>query len=148
MDFKKKIFINKDLSDIEIKFIKSMLEDINIEEYLEKCFVYIDLSEDGAIEVISIADEHVLSASEELNINYKMAMQYIRNKTIIEQNLNMLLYWAGINDIKKYIPVKEHGVNNKKYGAINVYANSIPQAIKMLSDMFYDDYSYLEDVDA
>jgi hypothetical protein len=148
MDFKKKIFINKDLTDTEVKFIKSMLQDINIEEYLEKCFVYIDLAEEGSLEIISIADEHVIATSEELNINYKMAMQYIRNRTTIEQTLNMLLYWNEINDIKKYVPVKEDELHQKEYAPLNVYANSVPQAIKALSDMYYDDYTYLEDVDA
>ena len=148
MDYKKKIFINKDLTDVEIKFVKSMLEDINVEEYLEKSFIYIDLAEEGSLEIISIANEHVFQTAEDLHVTHKMAMQYIRNRTTIEQTLNRLLYWSEINDIKKYVPVQDDGMDHKRYAPLNVYAKNVPQAIKALSDMFYDDYSYLEDVDA
>jgi hypothetical protein len=147
MDYKKKVFVNKDLSDIELIFIKSMLEDINIEEYLVECFVYIDLSEDGAVEIISIADQHVFAAAKELNVSHKMAIQYIRHKTQINQGVKKLLYWAGINDIKKYVPVKSNEVNQKKYMPLNVYAKDTIEAIQVLAEMHYDDYTYLEDVD-
>lgn len=147
MDYKKKVFVNKDLSDIELMFIKSMLEEINLEEYLVECFVYIDLSEDGAVEIISIADKHVLQVAKELGVSHKMAMQYIRHKEKINQALNKLLYWSDINDIKKYVPVKSDEFNKKKYMPINVYAKSMPEAIRTLTDMLYDDYTYLEDVD-
>ena len=147
MDYKKKVFVNKDLSDVELMFVKSMLQEINIEEYLIECFVYIDLSEDGAVEIISIADQHVFQASKELNISHKMAMQYIRHKGKINQALNKLLYWSDINDIKKYVPVKSDESNKKKYMPVNVYATNVPEAIIALADMLYDDYTYLEDVD-
>lgn len=147
MDYKKKVFVNKDLSDIELMFIKSMLEEINLEEYLVECFVYIDLSEDGAVEIISIADKHVLQVAKELGVSHKMAMQYIRHKEKINQALNKLLYWSDINDIKKYVPVKSDEFNKKKYMPVSVYAKSMPEAIRALTDMLYDDYTYLEDVD-
>jgi len=147
MDYKKKVFVNKELTDIELMFVKSMLEDINLEKYLDECFVYIDLSEDGAVEIISIADQHVYRVSKKYNVTNKMAIQYIRHKTQINQEINKLLYWIGINDIKKYIPVKHDESNKKEYMPINVYAESMPEAIKTLTDMLYDDYTYLEDVD-
>ena len=147
MDYKKKVFVNKELTDIELMFVKSMLQDINLEEYLAECFVYIDLSEDGAVEIISIADQHVYKTAKKYNITNKMAIQYIRHKTQINQEINELLYWTGINDIKKYVPVKSDESNKKEYMPINVYAQSMPEAIKTLTDMLYDDYTYLEDVD-
>ena len=147
MDYKKKVFVNKDLTNIELMFVKSMLEGINLEEYLSECFVYIDLSEDGAVEIISIADKHVYRTAKKYNVTNKMAVQYIRHKTQINQEINELLYWTGINDIKKYVPVKSDESNKKEYMPINVYAQSMPEAIRTLTDMFYDDYTYLEDVD-
>lgn len=147
MDYKKKVFVNKDLNPIELMFIKSMLQDINLKEYLSECFVYIDMTEDGSVEIISIADEQVFNTSKEYGITHKMSMQYIRNKPQINQQLNQLLYWAGINDIKKYVAVKSEDFKDKTYLPMNVYAESIPEAIQALSDMHYDDYTYLEDVD-
>ena len=147
MDYKKKVFVNKDLNDIELMFIKSMLEDINLEEYLAECFVYIDLSEDGAVEIISISDQRVFAASKNLNVSHKMAIQYIRHQTQINQSIKKLLYWSNINDIKKYVPVKSDEVNQKKYMPFNVYAKDTAEAIQVLSEMHYDDYTYLEDVD-
>lgn len=147
MDYKKKVFVNKDLNDIELMFIKSMLQEINLEEYLIECFVYIDLSEDGSVEIVSIADQHVFQTSKELHVSHKMAMQYLRDKGQINQALNKLLYWSDINDIKKYVPVKSDESSKKQYMPINVYATSIPEAIMALEDLLYDDYTYLEDVD-
>jgi hypothetical protein len=76
-----------------------------------------------------------------------MAVEYLRNKSKIEQALNEVLYWNGINDLKKYIPVSLDNGKTKKYLDTVVYAENIIQAIKNLDDMHIDNYMYLEDVD-
>jgi hypothetical protein len=76
-----------------------------------------------------------------------MSMEYLRHKNKIEQNLNKVLYWNGINNIKKYVPVISNNGISVEYADINVYSSSVVQAIKALDDMLFDDYMYLEDVD-
>ena len=85
--------------------------------------------------------------SKEFFITNKMAVEYLRNKSKIEQKLNEVLYWNGINNLKKYIPVSLDDGKNKEYLDTPVYAENIIHAIKALDDMRIDNYMYLEDVD-
>lgn len=147
MDFKKKIFVNRELSDAEVLFIKSTLNDLDLESYLQDCFIYICLYENGVLEISSVKDDYIYLVSKEFNITNKMAMQYLKNKTEIEQEVNKVLYWNGINNIKKYVPVVFDDGKSVSYANFNVYAKGVPEAVKTLSDMYFDDYMYLEDVD-
>ncbi len=128
MDYKKKVFVNKDLSDVEIAFVKSMLDEIDLKQYLKTCFVYIDLCESGSLEIISIVDEHVLDISKQYDLPHKMAMEYIRNKTEIDQNLNMLLYWNGLNNMKKYVAYNKNEDNEKHYAHVSIYPDNKGEA--------------------
>ena len=147
MDFKKKIFVNRELSDAEVLFVKSTLKNIDLESYLQDCFIYICLYENGVLEISSVKDDYIYLVSKEFNITNKMAMQYLKNRTQIEQELNKVLYWNGINNIKKYVPVVFDDGKSVSYANFNVYAEGVPEAVKTLSDMYFDEYMYLEDVD-
>lgn len=147
MDFKKKIFVNRELSDAEVLFVKSTLKNIDLESYLQDCFIYVCLYDNGVLEISSVKDDYIYLVSKEFNITNKMAMQYLKNRTEIEQELNKVLYWNGINNIKKYVPVVFDDGKSVSYANFNVYAEGVPEAVKTLSDMYFDDYMYLEDVD-
>ena len=147
MDFRKKIFVNRELSDAEVLFVKSTLKNIDLESHLKDCFIYVCLYENSVLEISSVKDEYIYLVSKEFNITNKMAMQYLKNRTEIEQELNKVLYWNGINNIKKYVPVVFDDGKSVSYANFNVYAEGVPEAVKMLSDMYFDDYMYLEDVD-
>lgn len=147
MDYKKKLFVNKDLTDEELFFVKEALGKIDLEEYLQNSFVYVSVFSGGGLEIVSVKDDYVYLISKEFNINNKMSMEYLRHKNKIEQNLNKVLYWNGINNIKKYVPVISNNGISVEYADINVYSSSVVQAIKALDDMLFDDYMYLEDVD-
>jgi len=147
MDFKKKIFVNRELSDAELLFVKSTLKNIDLESYLQDCFIYVCLYENGILEISSVKDDYIYLVSKEFNITNKMAMQYLKNRTQIEQELNKVLYWNGINNIKKYVPVVFDDGKSVSYANFNVYAEGVPEAVKTLSDMYFDEYMYLEDVD-
>lgn len=147
MDFKKKIFVNRELSDAEVLFVKSTLNDLDLESHLQDCFIYICLYENGVLEISSVKDDYIYLVSKEFNITNKMAMQYLKNRTEIEQELNKVLYWNGINNIKKYVPVVFDDGKSVSYANFNVYAEGVPEAVKALSDMYFDEYMYLEDVD-
>ena len=139
MDFKKKIFVNRELSDAEVLFVKSTLKNMDLESYLQDCFIYVCLYENGVLEISSVKDDYIYLVSKEFNISNKMAMQYLKNRTEIEQELNKVLYWNGINNIKKYVPVVSDDGKSVSYANFNVYAEGVPEAVKTLSDMYFDD---------
>lgn len=147
MNLRKKIFVNRELSDAEMMFVKRTLKEIDLEGYLKHSFMYICVYESGVLEISTVKDVYIELVSKELNVNNKMAMQYLKHKAEIEQSLNKILYWNNINGIKKYVPVIIDNGTNVEYADFNVYAEGIPEAVKALSDMYYDNYMYLEDVD-
>lgn len=147
MDYKQKIFISEAPGEEHIELIKTILEAIDIEEYLSESFIYIELGGDGEIEIISIKDEFVFSTSKELNISNKMSIQYLRSRHEIDQSFNEFLYWSDVNGIKKYVPVLTDDKENKIYADINIYSENISEAIKELNEIDFNDYLYLEDVD-
>lgn len=147
MDFRNKIFVNRELTDEEVDLVKSTLESIDLESYLENSFIYVCLYDNGAIEISSVKDDYIYLISKEFNITNKMAIQYLKYKAEIEQELNKVLYWNGINNIKKYVPVVFDDGKNIEYADFNVYSEGVIEAVKTLNDMFFDNYMYLEDVD-
>lgn len=146
-----KIFINKDPEKHDIRVIKKILGRIDIKKHLEDSFVYIYISDDGAIEVLSFLDNYVYIASKELNVPNKMAVEYLIEKEEIDQEVNKLLYWKGINGIKKFVPVIsetiEKGELIKEYGNMNVFAKNITEALWKMPTITSIQYMYLEDVD-
>ena len=110
------------------------------------------IGEDGTIELLSFDNNYVYIASKELQVTNKMAVQYLKDRDKIDQEVNKLLYWAGLNNIKKYVPVISEETletgTSKKYANFNVYANSIEHATLVATLMSKKDYLYMEDVDA
>ena len=147
MDYKQKIFISESPGEMQIDLIKTIFEAIDIEEYLSESFIYIELGDDGEIEIVSIEDEFVFSTSKELNISNKMSIQYLKSKHEIDQAFNEFLYWSDVNKIKKYIPVLVDDEYNKTYADINIYSKNVSEAIKELDEIEFNEYLYLEDVD-
>jgi hypothetical protein len=147
MDFRKKIFVSRDVTDHEVYLVKEILNSIDFESYLSESFLYIDMRKDGGLEIISVDNEEVFLASKELRVSNKMAIEYLRYQTKIEQSINSVLYWAGINNMKKFVPVKEDDGNSKEYADMNVYAHSMPEALRYLEDLYMGDFVYIEDVD-
>jgi hypothetical protein len=147
MDFSKKIFVSRDVTDHEVYLVKEILHSIDFESYLSESFLYIDMRKDGGLEIISVDNEQVFLASKELRVSNKMAIEYLRYQTKIEQSINSVLYWAGINNMKKFVPVKEDDGNNKEYADMNVYAHSMPEALRYLDELYRGDFVYIEDVD-
>lgn len=147
MDFSKKIFVSRDVTDYEVYLVKEILHSIDFESYLAESFLYIDMRKDGGLEIISIDNEQVFLASKELRVSNKMAIEFLRYQTKIEQSINSVLYWAGINNMKKFVPVKEDDGNSKQYADMNVYAHSMPEALRYLDELYKGDFVYIEDVD-
>lgn len=151
MNYRNKIFINKDPEKKELGLIRSIVKNIDIKQILKDSFVYIYVFDDGNVEVLTYQDNHVYLISKDLNVNNKMAVEYLMEKEEIEQNVNSVLYWAGINDIKKYVPVLSEEINKgvlkKKYANLNIYAKNITEALYKLPSISSAFYLYLEDVD-
>tara|TARA_R110001606_G_C15295591_1_gene642017 strand:+ start:451 stop:909 length:459 start_codon:yes stop_codon:yes gene_type:complete len=152
MKGRNKIFISEDPSDDHLDHIKELLKEIDVEEYLRHSFVYVNIFEGGGVEVLSFKDEHVFIASKELNVNNKMAIEYLIMSDDIKQKFNELCYWQGINNIKKFvIVVSEVKTKNdiiKKYASDVVYSQTYVGAVMNCIDKGLEDYLYLEDVDA
>lgn len=147
MDYRKKIFVNRYLTDNEVALIKKTLYDIDFKSYLKDSFIYVNIYEDGILEIYSVEDNFVFLVSKEFNITNKMAVEYLKYKIEIEQELNEILYWNNINNLKKYIPVVSDKKDKKIYGNAVVYAENIKEAIKAMDDIYIDDYLYIVDVD-
>lgn len=151
MDVKKKIFINTNPSDENLDSLKPILKELNIKKELEDSFVYVKILKTGGLEVYSFKDSYVFIVSKELNVNNKMAVEYIMMMDEVDQKFNEACYWSGVNDIKKYVAVVSEKITAngviKEYSAEVIFSNSYVSAILYLSKKGFDDYIYLEDVD-
>lgn len=152
MDIKKKIFVSKVPSDEEIDEVKDLLKTQEVKGYLKEHFVYIYFDdEDDSIQVLAFEDKTVFMTSKEYCITNKQAVQFIFHSFEIGQAVKELLYWSGIGNTKKYVPViaeaKMKDGMNKIYAEFAIYASDDIEAGVILSDMDYDQYLYLEDVD-
>ena len=152
MDSRQKIFISKSPSDEQLDYIKELLEDIDIKKHLEDSFVYVDISNDGNIEVLSFKDSIVYLASKELGLNNKMAVEYLIRLDEISQKFNEVCYWNNINNVKKYAVVLKETITLKEtvreYAKEPIYSDSYVKAVVHLVKTGIEDYLYLEDVDA
>ena len=147
MEFSKKLFVNRDLDEDELDFVRDSIKKVDLIEYLKHSFIYVSLYDNGTLEIISVKDEYVYLVSKEYYIDNKMSMEYLRNRDEIKQKLNEVLYWNGINNLKKYVTVVFDNGINKKYSDDVVYAESIVEATSILDNMYVDEYMYIEDVD-
>lgn len=152
MDFRNKIFVNREPTDEELDDVKDLITSSKVKDYLEKNFIYIYLEDEGDyVQVLAFEDQTVLFTCQEYNLDTKRAVQYIFHAVEIDQAVKETLYWAGIGETKKYIPViaeaKMSDGMNKIYAEFAVYADDDVEAGIVLNNMDYDGYLYLEDVD-
>ena len=147
MEYRKKIFINKKITYEESELIATLFLDLNLKDYLKDSFMYVELDAFGGIEIVTVKDDDVFNFADYLKVSNELAVIYVKNKNEIEQKLKETLYWTGINDLKKYVPVTSEIEGNKEYAKFNVYEQNVALAVKSLFDMKYDEFIYLEDVD-
>ena len=147
MEYRKKIFINKKITYEESELIATLFLDLNLKDYLKDSFMYVELDAFGGIEIVTVKDDDVFNFADYLKVSNELAVIYVKNKNEIEQKLKETLYWTGINDLKKYVPVTSEIKGNKEYAEFNVYEQNVALAVKSLFDMKYDEFIYLEDVD-
>ena len=65
---------------------QSNVKNIDIKQILKDSFVYIYVFDDGNVEVLTYQDNHVYLISKDLNVNNKMAVEYLMEKEEIEQD--------------------------------------------------------------
>jgi len=151
MEGREKVFINKEPSDDHLEYIKDLLEDVDIKDYLIDSFIYININDKNGVDVLAFRDKHVFNVSEDLNVGHKMAIEYIIRKDEISQKFQEICYWQGINNIKKFVIVVSENLRLKKktkqYAKDPVYSKSYMEAIVHLLRKGFEDYLYLEDVD-
>jgi hypothetical protein len=151
MEGRNKVFINKEPTNDHLEYIKDLLEDVDIKEYLTHSFVYVYINKLGGVDVLVFKDEMVYIASKELNVNNKMAIEYIIRKDEISQKYQEMCYWLGINNIKKFTVVVSENIRlkntTKQYAKDPVYSKSYIGAVTHLVNKGFEDYLYLEDVD-
>ena len=150
MKFAEKFYCNREPSDEEVIVIKNLLNKINLKEFLEDNFVYVLMHEDGNFEVLSFENDYVYIASAELQVNNKMAIEYLIEQVEIEQMVNKMLYDNRIGSFKKFRPVEKEKITRKGikkiYSNFNVYSPTIIEATRTLTSISFFDYLYLEDV--
>jgi len=146
-----KIFINKEPSDTHLEYIKELCEDLDIKERLVDSFIYVNILKEDEVEILAFKDNHVFIASKELNVNNKMAIEYIIRREEISQKFNEMCYWENINDIKKFAIVVRESLTLKKrkkeYAKKSIYSKSYVSAVVQLLNEGFEDYLYLENVD-
>jgi len=147
MDYKKKLFINKELSDEDLDYAREALSKMDLIDYLKDSFVYVTVDEEGGVQIVSAKDEYVYLVSKEYYIDNKMSMEYLKRRYEINNKLKETLYWMGLNNLKKFIPVISDNGIEKKYSEKAVYAENAPEAVNIMDNMDEHDYMYLEDVD-
>tara|TARA_B110000114_G_C15047433_1_gene379789 strand:+ start:720 stop:1178 length:459 start_codon:yes stop_codon:yes gene_type:complete len=152
MEGRNKIFISRHPSDNHLDYVKDLLEDIDIEEYLDDSFIYVNIFDKGGAEVLSFKNEHVFHASKELSVNNKMAIEYLIRSEEIKQKFNEVCYWNEINNMKKFVvvvsEVKTKNDTVKNYASEAVYSETYVSAVMNCIDKGLEDYLYLENVDA
>lgn len=151
MDRKGKVFTNKYLTDYETEMIKLVFEQHDLISYLDENYIYIHIEEDGEIEVMRYPDDMVDKTCRDLFITPKQSIEYMYSKEIIDQEIAELLYWADIDEYKKYVPVVKYAMDNgeetKEYADYYFFARDDYEAAEFMSRNAYFDYLFVEDVD-
>jgi len=147
----KKIFVNREPNDDDLEVIKEIIKTHDIKQYVPDSYVYIQINEGETVEVLRFPDGAVHKTMKEYQLEAKQAVQFIYHEIEIEQSIKELQYWSSINQYKKYIPViaeaKMKGGMEKVYADFAIYARDHVEAGITLSDMDFEEYLYLEDVD-
>jgi len=147
----KKIFVSREPNDADLEVIKQLIVTHDIKKYITEAFIYIQINEGDSVEVLRFPDGAVHKTMKEYKLQAKQAVQFIYHELEIEQSIKELQYWSNINEYKKYIPViaeaKMKSGDEKVYADFAIYAKDVVEAGITLSDMDFEEYLYLEDVD-
>ena len=88
--------------------------------------------------------------NDQLNVNNKMAIEYLIEKVEIDQAYNKLLYSAKIGNYKKYKTITKEKLTRKglmrQYSHYDVYASNKKEATQILNKIGVFDYLSIEDV--
>lgn len=151
MDESRKIFISREPNDDDLDVIKELVKNHSIKDYLFDSYIYINLSDEESIEFYKFPDKIVADTMLEYKLNPKQSIQLLYHQTEIEQSIKEVQYWTSINSYKKYLPViaeaKMKSGMEKVYADFAVYAKDEVEAGITLSEMDFEEYLYLEDVD-
>lgn len=147
----KKLFISREPSDDDLEVVKDLLRNHDIKKYLSDSFIYIQLNDEDSVEVLRFPDGAVVKTMKEYYLKPKQAIQMIYHEVEIDQAVKELQYWSNISNYKKYLPViaeaqMKSGME-KVYADFAIYAKDEVEAGVTLSDMDFEEYLYLEDVD-
>ena len=145
-----KFYTSRDPLDEELILISEVLTKIDLTGVLKNGFIYILMRKQGDFEILSFENEYVFLASKELQVNNKMAIEYLIEKPEIDQEINQVLFDNNIGGFKKFKAVKKEKITRKGvvrlYHDFDVYEGSVQEAEKILLDIGFKDYLYLQDV--
>jgi hypothetical protein len=151
MDEIKKVFANKHLDDFETEMMKLVFEQHDIIDHLKDNYIYIHIEEDGEIEVLRFPDDMISKTCTDLFVTPRQAIEYLYSEETIEQEIAEMLYWADIDDYKKYVPVVKYEYDgqeeNKVYADYYFFAKDDYEAIDFMARNAFFDYLYLENID-
>ena len=152
MNRKEKVYSNRDLNDYEIEMISLVFQQNDLDKYLDESYIYIVLEDNGDIDIMHYPDDMVKKTCVDFVVTPKQAIEYLYSKDLIDQEVAELLYWADIDNYKKYVPVVKYENNGEKevkqYADYYFFAKNEIDAADFMSRNAYFDYIYLEDVDA
>ena len=150
MNLRHKFYTSRDPVDSEIILISEVISKIDLKGHLTDNFIYILMKKENEFEVLSFQNEYVFEATQKLNVNNKMAIEYLIYKIEICQNINKILYENNIGGYKKYKAVKNEKLTRKGvkkvYHNFTVYDSSQQEAMNTLAEVGYNNYLYLHDV--
>jgi hypothetical protein len=152
MDYREKLFVSRKLADNEIPMLANLLKRNKIKEKVVDNFVYIHFNTDESVEIVSVPNDMAKDYAKDLNVSLYQAVVYSFHEFEYEQAAYSLLYWSSIGGYKKYAVViaeakMKHGIS-KVYADFSIYARDEEEAQLMIDEVDFDEYLYLEDVDA
>ena len=105
-----KFYTSRDPLDEELLLISEVLTKIDLTGVLKDGFIYILMRNQGDFEILSFENEYVFLASKELQVNNKMAIEYLIEKPEIDQEINQVLFDNNIGGFKKFKAVKKEKI--------------------------------------
>ena len=108
-----KFYTSREPLDDELILISKVLTTIDLTGVLKDGFIYILMKKRGDFEVLSFQNEYVFLASKELQVDNKMAIEYLIEKPEIDQEINKVLFENNIGGFKKFKAVKKEKITRK-----------------------------------
>lgn len=145
-----KFYTSREPLDDELILISEVLTTIDLTGILKEGFIYILMKKKGDFEVLSFQNEYVFLASKELQVDNKMAIEYLIEKPEIDQEINKALFENNIGGFKKFKAVKKEKITRKGvvevFHSFDIYNVNIQEAEKTLREVGFKNYLYLKNV--